>query len=460
MANEGWYASRPWVGEYDESMQKPIEGLPDSPLDLFEMTVERHPDRVAIAYFDHAMTYAELHRLSDGVAAYLAAEGFGPGDRLALILQNVPQFVVALFGAWKAGGIVVPVNAMLREGELRHIFDDAGVRAVVCGTREWSDRVAVVADEVGIPIRLTSDEHELQTRDDDRVLAPRCPPVEDADDLLTIAQAADTSSVPRAHPAADDVALISYTSGTTGAPKGAMNTHGNLVVGAGILSRRRELPDEAVIFGLAPLFHITGMVCQIVATVDIGACLVLTYRFEPSLVLDALLEHRPHYMVGPSTAYLALMSRPDVTPDHFSSFTTLYSGGAPLPPALVDEFRERFGHYIHNGYGLTESTAGCIVVPGSLEAPIDPESGTLSIGVPVPGVDVRILDDDGAEVPPGVAGEIAVRGPMIVPGYWQRPEASATSMPDGELLTGDVGFMDERGWVYVVDRKKDMIIAS
>ncbi|MFI5048071.1 MAG: long-chain fatty acid--CoA ligase [Acidimicrobiia bacterium] len=461
MTAASWYASRPWVSEYDEAMLEPVEGLPDSPLELFRASADRHGERVALAYFDGRLTYAELDRLSDGVAGYLADHGFQRGDRLALILQNVPQFVIALLGAWKAGGIVVPVNPMLRERELLHIFGDAGVRAVVCAARAWSEYVGGVADAAGIEIRLTTDEHELQTRDDPRVLATTdAGPVEGADDLLTVARDAAPRAAINGSFAIDDVALISYTSGTTGLPKGAMNTHGNLVVGAALLSRRRTLPDPATIFGLAPLFHITGMVCQVVATIDIGARLALTYRFEPGVVLDALSEHRPDYMVGPSTAYIALMSRPEVTHDHFASFATLYSGGAPLPPAVVDEYRERFGHYIHNGYGLTESTAGCIVVPGACEAPIDPGSGTLSIGVPVPGVDVRILDDEGAEVPPGESGEIAVRGPMVVAGYWNQPEATAGAMPDGELRTGDIGFMDERGWVYVVDRKKDMIIAS
>jgi long-chain acyl-CoA synthetase len=202
------------------------------------------------------------------------------------------------------------------------------------------------------------------------------------------------------------------------------------------------------------------MVCEVASAMDIGGTLVLAYRFEPGVVLDAFLESKPVYTVGPSTAYMALMAHPDVTREHFASFHLLYSGGAALPPAVVETFRERFGHYIHNGYGLTETTAGCVAVPGDLEAPIDPESGTISIGLPVPGAIVRIRDDEGAEMPSGVAGEIVVEGPMVVPGYWNRPEETATALPGGRLLTGDIGFMDADGWVYVVDRKKDMINAS
>ena len=260
--------------------------------------------------------------------------------------------------------------------------------------------------------------------------------------------------------ALDDTALISYTSGTSGTPKGATNTHGNVGTNAAGLGSFSGLPAGSTLFGLAPLFHITGMVCEVGSAIDIGGTLALAYRFDAGVVLDAFLEHRPSYTVGPSTAYMALMAHPSFSRDHFASFALLYSGGAALPPAVVEAFRAKTGHYIHNGYGLTETTAGCVVVPGTLEAPIDPESGTISIGLPVPDTIVRILGENGEELPFGQAGEIAVEGPMVVSGYWNRPDATAEALPGGRLLTGDIGFMDERGWVYVVDRKKDMINAS
>jgi long-chain acyl-CoA synthetase len=226
-----------------------------------------------------------------------------------------------------------------------------------------------------------------------------------------------------------------------------------------LIARRGDLAGTTI-FALAPLFHITGLVCHVAAAVATRGTLAMAYRFEPGVVLDALQEHQPSYTVGPSTAYIALMAHPDVTAEHFRSFRYLYAGGAPLPPAVVGEFRRRFGQYIRNGYGLTESTAGCITVPPTREAPVDPDSGTLSIGIPVPGAVVRILDDDRNEVPIGALGELAVRSQTVVPGYWQRDEESAAALPDGELLTGDIGFMDPTGWVYLVDRKKDMIVAS
>lgn len=455
------YDARPWLAAYDDRMKAAevpeVTTLPSA----FRRTVQRSPHATAIAYFDGRMSYREVDELSDGIARHLIASGFAPGDRLALILQNIPQFVLALLGAWKAGGIVVPVNPMYRERELQHVFDDAGVRAVVCSQRGWNRRIAPLVPGRGVAIALTTSELDLQTRDDPRVFAKtvreRTP---GAADLLEVARAAAGEPPPDPGLGPDDVALISYTSGTSGTPKGAMNTHGNLGVNAAVLSTFSGLAEGSTLFGLAPLFHITGMVCEIASAIDIGGTLALAYRFEPGVVLDAFLEHKPAYTVGPSTAYMALMAQPDVRREHFESFQLLYSGGAALPPAVVDVFRERFGHYIHNGYGLTETTAGCIVVPGSLEAPIDEESGTISIGLPVPGTVVRILGEDGEELPFGQAGEIAVEGPMVIPGYWERPEATEAALPGGRLLTGDIGFMDPRGWVYVVDRKKDMINAS
>ncbi|MFE2148210.1 class I adenylate-forming enzyme family protein, partial [Streptomyces sp. NPDC059456] len=251
-----------------------------------------------------------------------------------------------------------------------------------------------------------------------------------------------------------------YTSGTSGTPKGAMNPHGALTHNAVRQVTGHPLPEGATYFALAPLFHITGMVCELGACLVNAGTLVLAHRFDAGVVLDAFLEHRPAYTVGPATAFMALAAHPDVTRDHFASFRVISSGGAPLPPALVERLRAAFGFYLRNGYGLTECTAPCASVPAHLEAPVDPASGTLSVGLPGADTVVRILDERGAEVPFGETGEIAVRGPQVVPGYWGLPADTAKAFPDGELRTGDVGFMGADGWLYVVDRKKDMINAS
>lgn len=332
--------------------------------------------------------------------------------------------------------------------------------ALICSDRAWESYLRDTAAASPVRIVLTGCELDFQTRADARVLTfERLPQAADADDLVAVARAGHKAPEGR-DLGPSDVALISYTSGTSGTPKGATNTHGNIMYNAERQRTGLALPDAPVYYALAPLFHITGMVCQLGACLNSAGTLVLTYRFEPGVVLAAFAEHRPHYTVGPSTAFMALGAHPDVTPDHFSSFVNISSGGAPVPPALVEKFRSGFGPYIRNGYGLTECTAPCASVPPGLEAPVDPASGTLAVGVPGPDTVVRIVDDQGEEVPFGEQGEILVRGPQVVPGYWRRPDATAETFPDGELHTGDIGFMDPQGWLYVVDRKKDMINAS
>ncbi|MER7517671.1 AMP-binding protein [Streptomyces sp. NPDC126499] len=451
------YAARPWLGLLSEAQRGPIDPPPTA-LHAFRDAAARTPDHPALAYFDHRLSYRDTDALSDSVAGHLAARGVERGDRVAVMLQNSPHFVLALLGAWKAGATVVPLNPMYKAAEVGHALRDSGARAVICSDRAWDGHVRATAAETGVPVALTADERGLQTRDDPRVLAFDPVPTE-VDDLLAVARAGHPAPEGR-EPTTDDIALISYTSGTSGTPKGALNLHRGIVHNAERQRTGHPVPPGAVYFVLAPLFHITGLVCELAACFANGGTLALAYRFEPGVVLDAFLEHRPAFTVGPSTAFMALAAHPAATPDHFSSFLVVSSGGAPVPPALVETFRARFGPYLRNGYGLTECTAPCAAVPPQHEAPVDPVSGTLSVGVPGADTVVRILDENGAEVPFGEHGEIAVRGPQVVPGYWRQPEATAAAFPDGELRTGDIGFVDEDGWLYVVDRKKDMINAS
>ncbi|ANZ19616.1 AMP-dependent synthetase/ligase [Streptomyces noursei ATCC 11455] len=454
------YQDKPWLALLSDAQRAPVQP-PPSPLHAFRAAVRRAPDRTALAYFDGRIDYAEADALSDGLAGHLAARGLRPGDRAVVMLQNTPHFVLAVLAVWKAGGVVVPVNPMYKAAEIRHILDDAEVTAVLCADRTWAGFLRATAAEAGsVRIAVTADERGLQTRDDARVLRHEpAGPQDGADDLLTAARTGGPApTVPE--PAAADIALISYTSGTSGTPKGAINTHGNISYNAERMRTGLELAEGATYFALAPLFHITGMVCELATCLANTGTLALAYRFEAGTVLDAFLEHRPAFTVGPATAYMALMAHPDATPGHFASFRTVSSGGAPLPPALVEKFRTTFGPHIHNGYGLTECTAPCATVPPGKEAPVDKVSGTLAVGVPGPDTVIRIIDEAGRDLPFGEQGEIAVRGPQVVPGYWRRPDATAEAIPDGELRTGDIGFMDRDGWLYVVDRKKDMINAS
>ncbi|MCX5299373.1 AMP-binding protein [Streptomyces sp. NBC_00193] len=476
------YAAKPWLGLLSPVQRAPITP-PPSVLHAFRAAVARAPGHTALAYFDGRLTYAETDALSDSLAGHLAAHGIRRGDRVAVMLQNTPHFVLTVLAAWKAGAVVVPLNPMYKSAEVGHILRDSGATALVCEARAWEGYLGETVRGTGVRVALTAHDTDFQTRNDPRVFpAPGSTPtgLRGAEPLAGEAGIADEAPGPhgagpadlltvarQGHPAppdpgltAADTALISYTSGTSGIPKGAMNPHGALTHNAVRQVTGHPLPEGSGYFALAPLFHITGMVCELAACFINAGTLVLAHRFDAGAVLDAFLEHRPAYTVGPATAFMALAAHPGASPDHFASFRVVSSGGAPLPPALVERLRAAYGFYLRNGYGLTECTAPCASVPVHLEAPVDPASGTLSVGVPGADTLVRILDESGAEVPFGETGEIAVRGPQVVPGYWGLPEDTAKAFPDGELRTGDVGFMDPEGWLYVVDRKKDMINAS
>lgn len=455
------YDQRPWLALYDETQPKELIPEFETLLGLFESSRRAAPEKTAVTYFDGRLTYRELDELSDGLAAYLWEQGVVPGDRIAVYLQNVPQFVIALLAGWKAGGIVVPLNPMYRLRELTTILGDAEPTAVVSSEQGFKDVLGEVASTAGVRIAITTSELDLQQRRDPRLFAELTHSRQDHSvDLLEVARARQGQRPEQSDPSGSDIALLVYTSGTSGVPKGATNTHANIAFNSESFKLRTEPREDMGFFALAPLFHITGLVCQLGATFALGARLDLCYRFEPSVVLESLVEHAPSYMIGPSTAYMALMNHPDVTAKHFASLDYVYSGGAPLPSAVVETFRDRFGQYIRNGYGLTETSATATSVPSHLEAPVDESSGTLSVGLPTFNTVMRIVDNDGSDLPVGAVGEIVIDGPMVVPAYWNKPDETQDSIRSAGLRTGDVGFMDAEGWFYVVDRKKDMINAA
>ena len=457
------YAARPWRALYTPGL--PGDIAPDfaDALSLFRAAVARAPDAPAAIYFDGRLTYRELDRMSDGLAAALRARGFAAGDRLAIYMQNMPQFLIAALGAWKAGGIAVPVNPMNRQREVTLILGDCEPKALICLDSLHEDVIAQLPQEVKRPaIILTTSALDLQTRADPRLFAglTKKPAAAGAEDLLEAIAAAAGGAPDAAAPASDDIAFLVYTSGTTGVPKAAMNTHGNVAFNAQAIASWYSLPDGASILGLAPLFHVTGLIAHVAMSWRLAAPLILCFRFEPGVVLDALVEHKPAFTVSAITAFIALLNHPDAAPERFSSLQAVVSGGAPIPPSVVEEFRARTGHYIHNGYGLTETNAGVIAVPHKARAPVDPASGALAIGAPKFNAQVWIADENGKPAPVGEAGEIVVTGPSVCAGYWRKPQETADAMRADGFRTGDVAFMDEKGWFYLVDRKKDLIIAS
>jgi long-chain acyl-CoA synthetase len=456
------YDEKPWLSLYDRGQPAEIALEFTDALSMFRASVSRNPDGDIIRYFGGRITARELDELSDAFAVALGGLGVRAGDRVALYVQNVPQFVIAMLAAWKAGGIAVPVNPMNRARELDAVLRDSGARVLVCLEGLYRDVARGVIEDGGLEtVVVTTSELDYRARDDQRVFAG----VERIDhpgahDLAVLIEQhrgqvpADVTFGP------DDTAFLTYTSGTTGPPKGAMNTHGNVVFNSQAYRQWCGLGPDDVILGVAPLFHITGLIAGVTTSLLLGAPLVLAYRFEPSAMLETIHDERATFTVGSITVFIALMNAPDAQREALASLTRIWSGGAPIPPSTVKAFQAQFGQYIHNIYGLTETTSPSHGVPYDATAPVDDASGALSVGVPVFNTVVRIVGDDGQDLPAGEVGEIVTSGPMVVPGYWNKPEETAHALPGGALHTGDVGYMDATGWFYIVDRKKDQINAG
>jgi long-chain acyl-CoA synthetase len=455
------YDEKPWLPLYADGQPHDIEPEFTDALAMFRATVERNPDGDIIRYFDGRITVRELDELSDAFASGLLDSGFSTGDRVALYLQNVPQFVIALVGTWKAGGIAVSVNPMNRARELDLLLRDSGARVLVCLQSLYRDVAAGVLEGTDVATVVTTSELDHQTRNDARILGA----VERIDlpgtvDMAGMLERFRGHRPPPVSFSPGATAFLTYTSGTTGPPKGAMNTHGNVVFNSQAYRRWCGLGPDDVVLGVAPLFHITGLIGHVTLSLLLGAPLVLFCRFEPSAVIETIRDERPTFTVGSITVFIALMNAPGAEREALASLTKIRSGGAPIPPSTVAAFSATFGQYIHNIYGLTETTSPSHGVPEGAEAPVDKASGALSVGVPIYNTVVRIVGDDGADLPPGEIGEIVTSGPQVVAGYWNKPEETANAIPGGELHTGDVGYMDERGWFYIVDRKKDQINAG
>jgi len=457
------YRDRPWLARYRAGQPASIEPEHHTMLGLFRASAARAPGQVALRYFDGALTVSELDRASDALALVLLDRGFRRGDRLAIYTQNNPGFVISLLAAWKAGGGAVAVNPMNKSRELAFLLADSGATALLCLDSLYADvaRDVIASGQTRVDTVVTTSELDWQTRDDERVLrTPRLPSPDGTLDLLTIVSGHDGQRPGTAPPEPGDVAVLTYTSGTTGLPKGAMNTHGTMVYGCYNFREWMDLTPADSVLGVAPLFHITGLVGHIGLALLLPCPLVLAHRFHPAVMLDALREHRPTFTIAAITALTRLGDESGRPAADFSSLRAVYSGGAPIAPAVNEAFQARTGIYIHNIYGLTETNSPTHATPLGARAPVDPVSGALSIGVPIFGTVARVLDDDGQEAPVGQIGEITVSGPQVIPGYWNRPEESAAALPGGELRTGDVGLMDSSGWFYLVDRKKDMINAA
>jgi long-chain acyl-CoA synthetase len=456
------YLDRPWLGLYQPGQPADITPSHGDALAMWQGGAgsAEAAHRPFLFYFDTSVTGAAVDADSDALAVALAARGLGRGDRIALFLQNVPQFVIAMLAAWKLGAIAVPVNPMLKERELRYVLADSGAKAIVSLQDLWNSVGARAVAGTSVTVAVTTSPLDYLTEVPPLLAGLTRVATPGAVDLAELVQSQAGARPAPVTLGPDDVALLTYTSGTTGDPKGAMNTHGNVVFNACAFRQWMSLSRQDVVLGGAPLFHITGLIAHIAVAMLVPMPIALGYRFEPATIIRLTERYRCTFTVMAITAFTALANDPSVAEADLSSLTKAYSGGAPIAPSIVERFEREVGPYIHNIYGLTETTSPSHAVPFGRRAPVDQASGALSVGVPVFNTVVRILDDAGKELPPGEVGEIVTSGPMVVPGYWNKPDATERTLPGGELRTGDVGFMDRDGWFYLVDRKKDMIVAS
>jgi len=402
-------------------------------------TADRVPDKPALIFRDQAIRYRELNRRANQVANALIGLGIQPGDRVALYMPNLPYFIDAYYGILKAGAIVVPLNVLYKAGELEYIFNDSGARALLTFGPLAPTALAARASAPALAHAIvagaqdTPDARPWQTTFDN---AP------DHDPGVAVSP--------------HDVAVICYTSGTTGKPKGAMLTHRNLIANCEQCNQVPMIhiqPDDIVWLAL-PLFHIYAMNVGLNLGVMNSAQIVLVERFEPASSLEIIQQHRCSILWCAPPMFVAWLALPNIRDYDLSSVRYVASGAAALPVKILETFQAVAGVPINEGYGLTEASpvvtsnaAGPVVKPGT-------------VGPAIPGVEVKIVDAEDNELPRGQMGELICRGDNVMLGYWQRPDATAETLRNGWLHTGDLAIEDEDGYFTIVDRLKDMIVVS
>jgi long-chain acyl-CoA synthetase len=449
----------PWVRFYDPGVPARLT-YPDHPVHhLLEAAARRYGPRPALVFFGRPLSYAALDTLAARFAAGLQRLGVEPGTPVSLHLPNCPQFVIAYYGILKAGGVAVPHNPLYTEREVAHQLQDAGVRvavtldlvtpAVLPAARRAGVRDVVVTSITAYMPPLLRLLYPLKAaRQGQRVRVAWGPGLHQFAALFQPAPLRPVAVRP------DDPAQYQYTGGTTGTPQAAVLTHRNLVANVTqvVAWNPRAQPGAETAMAVLPFFHIYGLTAVLNAGFAQGQTLVLIPRFDPRLVLQAVRRHRPTYFHGVPTMYMALLAQPALARTPLGSIRACISGAMALPVAVQQAWEARTGGRLVEGYGLTEAS------PVTHCNPVWGHRKPGSIGIPLPDTEARIVDPETAQpLPPGEVGELAVRGPQVMAGYLGRPEATARALRDGWLLTGDMARMDEDGFFYLVDRKKEMI---
>lgn len=459
--------NKPWLKNYPEEIPATLT-YKDEPVQHFlQLAAAQFPDNTAIHFMGKELSYSQLYEAALKFAGYLQHIGVKKGDRVAIMLANSPQSIISYFGVLLAGGIVVQTNPLYMERELEYQMKDSGAKVIIC--------LDILFPRVSKVKPKTNLEHVIVTGIKDYLPFPKnliypfiqkkqyglVVKVKHQGNHHLLTEILKGPSLPLkkySYNIDEDLALLQYTGGTTGYPKGVMITHRNLVSNVTMCKAwlyKCERGKE-VVLGILPFFHVYGMTTVMILSIMEGYKMVLLPKFDPETTLKTIQKQRPTMLPGAPTIYIGLLNHPDISQYDLSSINSCISGSAPLPIEVQQKFEAITGGMLVEGYGLTEASP---VTHSNFLWDRPRVKG--SIGVPWPDTDVKILSiETGETLPTGEIGEIVIKGPQIMKGYWNRPEETEQTIQDGWLLTGDLGYMDEEGYFYVVDRKKDMIIAG
>jgi long-chain acyl-CoA synthetase len=446
---------RPWLKFYDPGVPHHIQ-YPEISLDrILDNAVRDFPEKEAILFQGRKITYRELREQVAHLASGLAQKGMKKGQRIGLMLPNCPQYVVAYYAILKIGGVVVNVNPMYVERELEFQLSDAGVETILA-LRDLYPRLEAVREKVSLRTIILTDLHEAFPE-----MTPQKTAERGTDGVYRYADLLEIGSrlpPPHVEVNPNEVALLQYTGGTTGFSKGAMLTHRNLVsdVLQCVSWNQEAVKGQERMLAVLPFFHVYGMTVAMNEAIELAATIILLPRFNVDEALEAINLYRPTRFPGVPTMYMAIINHPQARKYNISSIRVCSSGSAPMPIEAQKRFEELTGARISEGYGLTEAS------PVTHANPFIGKRKIGSIGLPRPDTDAKIVDLETGEkdLPPGQEGELCIRGPQVMLGYWNRPEETEKALRQGWLYTGDIARMDEEGYFYIVDRKKDMIICS
>ncbi len=459
---------KPWLAAYEEGVRPSLD-YPPQPLQAFlDHAVRSHGDRTALVFYGARIRYRDLDRMVNRLAAALRERfGIRPGDRVAIMLPNVPQCVIAYYAVLKAGAVVVQTNPLYVERELEFQLADSGARVLIALDLFFDHipgrRIAAVLEKTLVENLILTNIRDhlprvlrwlypLKARRENQWAPVKAqPPVHDWNDVLHRSSDAPLESVS----SPDDPALFQYTGGTTGTPKGVVLTHANLV--ANTVQCREWMKDlregQEVFLAVIPFFHVYGMTACMNLSILLASSMVLLPRFQTDDVLKAIARYRPTIFPGVQAMYVAINNHPKTKETDIRSIRACISGAGPLHREVQERFESLTGGRVVEGYGLTEAS------PVTHCNPIYGKRKPGSIGLPFPDTECRIVDTESGtrELSPGEVGELCVRGPQVMRGYWRRKDETDAVLADGWLRTGDMARMDEEGYFFIVDRKKDMI---